>query len=105
MKIGFSAIAMPISRREIDYAEGATPLLGLTAVERGSSRHRRPTTPFATKLRDAGAIGCSPGRHGLHRFAPSRRCAVSAGQGDFVTWAHMEAEGGLDRMKDEQLVM
>ena len=56
VKIGFSAMAIPLSRGEIDFAESQAPALGMTAVDKEIIPP--PTadyTPFATKIKDAGA--------------------------------------------------
>ena len=56
VKIGFSAMAIPLSRGEMDFAQSLAPGLGMTVV--GKEVIPPPTpdyTPFATKLRDSGA--------------------------------------------------
>jgi len=54
VRIGFAAMAIPISRGEIDYAEGLSKTLGMTPVEKQITPPPTPDyTPFATKLKDA----------------------------------------------------
>src|ERR1700754_2645267 len=56
VRIGFTAMAIPVSRGEIDFAETQLAGLGFTGV--GKEIIPPPTpdyTPFATKLKDAGA--------------------------------------------------
>ena len=56
VKIGFSAMAIPLSRGEMDYAEEQAKTLGMTPVDKEVIPP--PTadyTPFATKIKDAGA--------------------------------------------------
>ena len=69
VRIGFAAMAIPLSRGEIDYAEEQSKAVGMTPVDKEVIPP--PTadyTPFATKLKDAnGPLGCSPGRRGSPR--------------------------------------
>src|SRR6202171_2194195 len=54
VRIGFAAMAIPLSRGEIDYAEGEAKAMGMTPVDKEVIPP--PTadyTPFATKLKDA----------------------------------------------------
>jgi branched-chain amino acid transport system substrate-binding protein len=68
VRIGFAAMAIPLSRGEIDYAEGEAKAMGMTPVDKEVIPP--PTadyTPFATKLRDANPNWISPGRRGSRR--------------------------------------
>lgn len=104
VKIGFSAMAIPLSRGEIDFAESQTGPLGMTAV--GKEIIPPPTadyTPFATKIRDAGAnwvFSWAPWVTQVRTLEALRRLGWT---GDYITWAHLEAEGELKRLKDEKL--
>jgi ABC-type branched-subunit amino acid transport system substrate-binding protein len=104
VKIGFSAMAIPLSRGEIDFAESQAPSLGMTAVDKEIIPP--PTadyTPFATKIKDAGAnwvFSWAPWVTQVRTFEALRRLGWA---GDYVTWAHLEAEGELKRIKDEKL--
>ena len=104
VKIGFSAMAIPISRGEIDYAESQAGPLGMTAVDKEIIPP--PTadyTPFATKIKDAGAnwvFSWAPWVTQVRTFEALRRLGWA---GDYVTWAHLEAEGELKRIKDDKL--
>ena len=54
VRIGFAAMAIPLSRGEIDYAEEQAKTMGMTPVDKEVIPP--PTadyTPFATKLKDA----------------------------------------------------
>jgi branched-chain amino acid transport system substrate-binding protein len=104
VKIGFSAMAIPISRGEIDYAESQAGPLGMTPVDKEIIPP--PTadyTPFATKIKDAGAnwvFSWAPWVTQVRTFEALRRLGWA---GDYVTWAHLEAEGELKRIKDNKL--
>jgi len=104
VKIGFSAMAIPVSRGEIDFAESQTPGLGMTAVDKEIIPP--PTadyTPFATKISDAGAnwvFSWAPWVTQVRTFEALRRLGWS---GDYVAWAHIEAEDELKRIKDPKL--
>jgi len=104
VKIGFSAMAIPLSRGEIDFAESQAGPLGMTPVDKEIIPP--PTadyTPFATKIKDAGAnwvFSWAPWVTQVRTFEALRRLGWS---GDYVTWAHLEAEGELKRIKDGKL--
>ena len=104
VKIGFAAMAIPLSRAEIDFAESQAPSLGMSAVDKEVIPP--PTadyTPFASKLKEAGAnwvFSWAPWVTQVRTFKSLRRLGWS---GDYITWAHLEAENELKRIKDPQL--
>jgi ABC-type branched-subunit amino acid transport system substrate-binding protein len=104
VKIGFAAMAIPLSRGEIDFAETQAPPLGMQAVDKEIIPP--PTadyTPFATKIKDAGAnwvFSWAPWVTQVRTFEALRRLGWA---GDYLTWAHLEAEGELKRIKDGNL--
>ena len=104
VKIGFAAMAIPVSRGEIDFAESQAPALGMSAVDKEIIPP--PTadyTPFATKIKEAGAnwvFSWAPWVTEVRTFEALRRLGWS---GDYITWAHLEAENELRRIKDPQL--
>jgi branched-chain amino acid transport system substrate-binding protein len=104
VNIAFAAMAIPLSRGEIDFAEGQAPSMGMTAVDKEIIPP--PTadyTPFATKTKEAGANGVfswAPWVTQVRTFEALRRLGWS---GDYITWAHLEAEDELRRIKDPQL--
>src|SRR5262249_46853421 len=104
VKIGFTAMAIPVSRGEIDFAESQTGALGFTAVVKEIIPPPTPDyTPFATKLKDAGAnwvFSWAPWITQVRTVEALRRLGWT---GDFITWAHLEAEGELARLKDPKL--
>ncbi len=103
VKIGFSAMAIPLSRAEMDFAEQQAPSYGMTVV--GKEVIPPPTpdyTPFATKLKDAGAnwvFSWAPWVTQVRTLEAMRRLDW---KGDFIAWSHIEAEGELARLKDGQ---
>ena len=104
VKIGFSAMAIPLSRGEMEFAAKQAPELAMTAL--GIEVIPPPTpdyTPFATKLKDAGAnwvFSWAPWVTQVRTFEALRRLDW---KGDYITWAHLEAEGELKRIKDGKL--
>ena len=101
VKIGFSAMAIPLSRGEMDFAESQAPGLGMTVVDKEVVPPPTPDyTPFATKLKDAGAnwvFSWAPWVTQVRTLEALRRLGWG---GEYVAWAHIEAEGELARLKD-----
>jgi branched-chain amino acid transport system substrate-binding protein len=101
VRIGFSAMAIPLSRGEIDYAEQEAQKQGMTTV--GKEIIPPPTpdyTPFATKLKDANpnwAFSYAPWVTQVKTLEALRRLGW---QGEYLAWSHMEAEAELARVKD-----
>lgn len=104
VKIGFSAMAIPVSRGEMDFAESQASALGMTAVDKEIIPPPTPDyTPFATKINDAGAnwvFSWAPWVTEVRTFEALRRLGWS---GDYIAWAHIEAEDELKRIKDPKL--
>ena len=101
VRIGFAAMAIPIARAEIDYAEGLSKSMGMTPVEKQISPPPTPDyTPFATKLKDANpnwVFSWSPWVSQVRTFEAMRRLGWS---GRYLTWAHLNAEEELARIRD-----
>ncbi len=101
VRLGLAAMAIPLSRGEIDYAEGHSKTMGMTPVDKEIIPP--PTadyTPFATKLKDANAnwvFSWAPWVTEVKTFEALRRLGW---QNDYIAWAHIEAEGELARLKD-----
>ncbi|WP_068300178.1 ABC transporter substrate-binding protein [Pararhodobacter sp. CCB-MM2] len=101
ISLGLSAMAIPLSRGEIEAAEGL-------ASERGM-RPQAPTivppptadyTPFATSISQAGAdwvYSWAPWVTEVRTFEALRRLGW---EGEYIAWAHLEAEGELARLQD-----
>src|SRR5712691_8563793 len=94
VKIGFSAMAIPLSRGEIDFAEEQSKTMGMTPVDKEIiPPPSADYTPFATKLRDAGpnwVYSWAPWVTQVRTFEALRKLGWD---GDYIAWAHLEAEG------------
>ena len=101
VKLGLAAMAIPISRGEIDYAEELAKKMGMKPVEKQISPPPTPDyTPFATKLKEAGPDwmwSWAPWVAQVRTFEAMRRLGW---QGDYLSWAHLNAEEELARIKD-----
>jgi ABC-type branched-subunit amino acid transport system substrate-binding protein len=101
VRIGFAAMAIPIARAEIDYAEGLSKSLGMTPVDKQITPPPTPDyTPFATRLKDANpnwVFSWSPWVSQVRTFEAMRRLGWS---GRYITWAHLNAEEELGRIRD-----
>ncbi len=102
VKIGFSAMAIPLSRGEIDFRRGAVEddRHGRRWTRR-SSRRRPPTTrrsrPSSRMPAPTGSISWAPWVTQVRTLEALRRLGW---KGDYIAWAHIEAEGELARLKD-----
>ena len=101
MRLGLAAMAIPIARGEIDYAEGLAKKLGMTPVDKAITPPPAPDyTPFATRLKDANpnwVWSWSPWVSQVRTFEAMRRLGW---KGRYLTWAHLNAEEELARIKD-----
>lgn len=105
-KIGFAAMAIPVSRAGIDIAETRAKELGMTSVGQQVIPPATPDyTPFATKLLEGSpdwAFSWAPWVVQIKTFEALRRLGW---KGRFMTWAHIEAENEMIRLKDPGLVL
>jgi branched-chain amino acid transport system substrate-binding protein len=103
IRLGLAAMAIPVSRGEIDYAEGLAKKLGMTAVDKAITPPPTPDyTPFATRLKDANPNwmwAWSPWFSQVRTYEAMRRIGW---QGRYLTWAHLNAEEELARIKDPE---
>ena len=103
VKMGFSAMAIPLSRGEIDYAEELSKKVGMTPVDKEVIPP--PTadyTPFATKLKDADpnwVFSWAPWVTQVRTLEAMRKLGW---QGDYIAWGHLEAESELKRLNDSK---
>lgn len=101
VNLGLAAMAIPVSRAEIDSAESQTAALGFKSVAKEIIPPPTPDyTPFASKIKDAGAnwvFSWAPWVTQIRTFEALRRLDW---QGDYLTIAHLEAEDELSRVKD-----
>lgn len=103
VRIGFSAMAIPLSRGEMDYAEELSKEKGMTPVDKEVIPP--PTadyTPFATKLKDADpnwVYSWAPWVTEVRTLEGLRKLGW---QGDYVAWGHLEAESELKRLQNSK---
>ena len=104
VRIGFSAMAIPLSRGEIDYAEGLSKTMGMTPVDKQIVPPPTPDyTPFANKLKDANpnwVYSWAPWVTQVRTFEALRRLGWT---GRYIAYAHLNAEDELARLKDNEL--
>jgi branched-chain amino acid transport system substrate-binding protein len=101
VKIGFSAMAIPLSRGEMDYAMGLSKTVGMTPVnEEVIPPPTADYTPFATKLKDSGPNWVYSWAPWVTQVRTLEALRKLAWQGDYIAWGHLEAEGELARLKD-----
>jgi branched-chain amino acid transport system substrate-binding protein len=101
VNVGYAAMAIPISRSEIDFASAEAEKMGFKTVAKEVIPPPTPDyTPFATKIKDAGAnwaFSWAPWVTEIRTFEALRRLGWD---GEYLTIAHLEAEGELPRVKD-----
>jgi ABC-type branched-subunit amino acid transport system substrate-binding protein len=104
IRLGFASMAIPLSRGEGDYAEQLAKKTGIETVGHEIIPPAAADyTPFATKLKEAGAnwvYSAAPWVTEVRTFEALRRLGWN---GRFLTIAHVQAEGELARLKDEAL--
>lgn len=102
INIALVAMAIPLSRAEIDQAEIMAQERGMRPVEKAVIPP--PTadyTPFATRIVQLEAdwvYSWAPWVTQVRTFEALRRLGW---EGNFAGWAHLEAEGELARLQDE----
>ena len=105
-KIAFAAMAIPVSRAGIDIGEARAKELGMTSVGQQVIPPATPDfTPFATKLLEGQpdwGFSWAPWIVQIKAFEAMRRLGW---KGRFMTWAHIEAENEMQRLKDPGLVL
>jgi len=104
VQLGLAAMAIPLSRAEMEFAQKQAPAFKMKVV--GLEVIPPPTpdyTPFATKLKDAGAnwvFSWAPWVTQVRTLEALRRLGWD---GQYITWSHLEAESELKRLKDSKL--
>ncbi len=105
VKVGYAAMAIPISRSEIDFAAAEAEKMGFKTVAKEVIPPPTPDyTPFATKIKDAGAnwaFSWAPWVTEVRTFEALRRLDW---QGEYLTIAHLEAEGELPRAEGSEIL-
>ena len=101
VKIGFSAMAIPLSRGEMDYAMKVSKTMGMTPVnEEVIPPPTADYTPFATKLKDSGPNWVYSWAPWVTQVRTLEALRKLGWQGDYIAWGHLEAEAELARLKD-----
>jgi ABC-type branched-subunit amino acid transport system substrate-binding protein len=99
--LGFAAMAIPLSRGEMDYAKSVAKDYGLTALnEEVIPPPTADYTPYATKLKEAGAdwvLSWAPWVTQVKTFEALRRLDW---KGNYIAYAHIQSEDELARLKD-----
>ena len=102
VKLGLAAMNIPVSRGEIDFAEGLSKTMGIEAVDKEIIPPPTPDyTPFATKIKNAGAnwgYSWAPWITQVRTFESLRKLGW---QGKYLAYAHVNAEEELQRLKDD----
>ncbi len=102
VKLGFAAMAIPVSRAGIDYAEELAPTLGLTPVRKELIPPTAPNyMPFASNLKGGEAdwvLSWAPWVTEVKTFEALRKVGWS---GRYIAAALNPAEDELARVKDE----
>lgn len=104
ISLGLAAMAIPLSRGEIEAAEGLARERGMRP--QAATIVPPPTadyTPFATSISQAGAdwvYSWAPWVTEVRTFEALRRLGW---EGNYIAWAHLEAEGELARLQDQSL--
>ncbi len=103
-KLGLVAMNIPISRGEIDFAEELSKTMNITVADKEIIPP--PTadfTPFATKLKNADpewVYAWAPWGHEIKTLEALRKLGW---KGEYLSWAHLQAEDELARLKDDNL--
>ena len=101
VRIGFAGMAIPLVRTGIEHAEKIATRLGMTTTGALYTPPPAPDyTPFATKIKEGTpnwVFSWSPWVSEVRTFEALRRLGWD---GDYVTWAHFQAEEELARIKD-----
>ena len=103
IKIGFSAMAIPLSRGEMDYAMELSKTEGMTPVDQEVIPP--PTadyTPFATKLKDADPNWVYSWAPWVTQVRTLEALRKLGWQDDYIAWGHLEAEAELARLMDSR---
>lgn len=103
IKIGFSAMAIPLSRGEMDYAMELSKMEGMTPVDQEVIPPATADyTPFATKLKDADPNWVYSWAPWVTQVRTLEALRKLGWQDDYIAWGHLEAEAELARLMDSR---
>jgi len=103
IKIGFSAMAIPLSRGEMDYALELARKEAMTPVDQEViPPPAADYTPFATKLKDAGPNWVYSWAPWVTQVRTLEALRKLGWEDDYIAWGHLEAEAELARLKDDK---
>jgi len=101
IKMGFSAMAIPLSRGEMDYAMELSKKMDIDPVgQEIIPPSTADYTPFATKLKDAGPNWVYSWAPWVTQVRTLEALRKLGWQDDYIAWGHLEAEAELARLKD-----
>jgi branched-chain amino acid transport system substrate-binding protein len=101
VRIGFASMAIPISRGEMEYGMEFAKTLGMTPVDHETIPPPTPDyTPFATKLKEANPNWVLSWAPWVTEVRTAEALRKLGWDGQYITNAHLEAEGELARLKD-----
>jgi branched-chain amino acid transport system substrate-binding protein len=103
-KVGLGAMAIPVSRGGIDFAEEYAKKLGMNVVEKQIiPPNASDYMPFATKIKSTEpnvVYSWAPWINQIRTFEALRKLDW---QSEFITWGHLEAENEMRRVRDRNL--
>lgn len=106
VRIGFAAMAIPISRAEMEYGAEYAKSIGMTPLNIEVIPPPTPDyTPYATKLKDSNpnwVISWAPWVTEVRTAESLRKLGWD---GFYITNCHLEAEGELPRLKDPKFLV
>src|SRR5258708_1996416 len=106
VRIGFAAMAIPISRTEMEYGAEYAKTLGMTPLNIEVIPPPTPDyTPYATKLKESNpnwVMSWAPWVTEVRTVDALRKLGWD---GMYITNAHLEAEGELPRLKDPKFLV
>ncbi len=106
LRLSLLAMNIPVSRAEIDFAEQLAKQLGIEVLDKQATPPPTPDyTPYATKIKDSGAnwvYTWAPWASQVRTFEALRKIGW---KGNYVAYAHINAEDELKRLKDEGLIV
>jgi branched-chain amino acid transport system substrate-binding protein len=101
VRLGLVAMAIPVSRGEIDFAEDLSKQMGMRPVAKEIVPPSMPDyTPIATKLKKAEPNWVYSWAPWVTQVKTLEALRKLGWDGHYVAWAHLEAEGELQRLKD-----